>query len=385
MNRLILIGNGFDLAHGMPTSYIDFIKWYLKKCFYLHLKREKNSRLINIAYNPNYEQPYPTKTDIDTWVEGLNGSDFKLQNFGKGRYGDKGYTYPFIFYINSEFFKALLDHCAVKRWVDVEAIFYDQLISILELPRTKGRKNYDFMDEKESRLNVLHKDLHIIISNLEEYLLTVPNPPYINAYERIFLEPIKIDDLDSKTKKEYTEQGYCDQPPKAVHVLNFNYTDTAEQYINRLSMTPSVSINNIHGKLEDNDNPMVFGFGDELDERYLQMEREKSNGYYEHIKSFAYFKTSRYTELVRFTEMDEYQVLVLGHSCGLSDRTMLNMILEHKNCKSIKIYYHNKETGNNYTDTTYEIARHFKDKVVMRDRIVKLDKSEEMPQVDRKA
>jgi hypothetical protein len=25
MNRIILIGNGFDLAHGMKTSYRDFI------------------------------------------------------------------------------------------------------------------------------------------------------------------------------------------------------------------------------------------------------------------------------------------------------------------------------------------------------------------------
>ena len=33
MNRLILIGNGFDLAHGLKTGYNDFIIWYLKKCF----------------------------------------------------------------------------------------------------------------------------------------------------------------------------------------------------------------------------------------------------------------------------------------------------------------------------------------------------------------
>ena len=25
MNRLVLIGNGFDLAHGLKTSYKDFI------------------------------------------------------------------------------------------------------------------------------------------------------------------------------------------------------------------------------------------------------------------------------------------------------------------------------------------------------------------------
>ena len=28
MNRIILVGNGFDLAHGLKTSYSDFINWY---------------------------------------------------------------------------------------------------------------------------------------------------------------------------------------------------------------------------------------------------------------------------------------------------------------------------------------------------------------------
>lgn len=31
MNRLVIIGNGFDLAHGLKTSYKDFIRWYLNE------------------------------------------------------------------------------------------------------------------------------------------------------------------------------------------------------------------------------------------------------------------------------------------------------------------------------------------------------------------
>ena len=31
MNRLVLIGNGFDLAHDLKTSYADFIYWYWKR------------------------------------------------------------------------------------------------------------------------------------------------------------------------------------------------------------------------------------------------------------------------------------------------------------------------------------------------------------------
>ncbi len=60
---------------------------------------------------------------------------------------------------------------------------------------------------------------------------------------------------------------------------------------------------------------------------------------------------------------------------------MLNQIFEHQNCKSIKIFYHKKnETINDYTEKTYEISRHFKDKGIMRKKIVPFDLSLHMPQ-----
>lgn len=31
MNKLVIIGNGFDKAHGLPTSYIDFINDFWKE------------------------------------------------------------------------------------------------------------------------------------------------------------------------------------------------------------------------------------------------------------------------------------------------------------------------------------------------------------------
>ena len=31
MNRLVIIGNGFDMAHGLKTSYKDFINWYWER------------------------------------------------------------------------------------------------------------------------------------------------------------------------------------------------------------------------------------------------------------------------------------------------------------------------------------------------------------------
>ncbi len=31
MNRLVIIGNGFDMAHALKTSYKDFINWYWER------------------------------------------------------------------------------------------------------------------------------------------------------------------------------------------------------------------------------------------------------------------------------------------------------------------------------------------------------------------
>src|SRR3546814_2357202 len=88
---------------------------------------------------------------------------------------------------------------------------------------------------------------------------------------------------------------------------------------------------------------MIFGFGDELDEDYAKMEAQRTKGFFEYIKSFWYFRTNNYHDLIRFIDGEEFQVYILGHSCGLSDRTMLNMIFEHDNCKSIKIFYRSEE------------------------------------------
>jgi hypothetical protein len=55
---------------------------------------------------------------------------------------------------------------------------------------------------------------------------------------------------------------------------------------------------------------------------------------------------------------------------------MLKEIFEHKNCKSIKIFYYKKsENENDFTEKTYDISRHFTDKGLMRKKIVPFQKS----------
>ena len=137
-------------------------------------------------------------------------------------------------------------------------------------------------------------------------------------------------------------------------------------------MDGGVDINFIHGIIGNKtENTVNFGFGDEMDDDYQSIENMDKNEYLKNFKSFQYLQNSNYKQLLDFIDTNKFQVVILGHSCGVSDRTLLNTIFEHTNCRSIKVFYHRKDDGSdNYTELIQNISRHFKDKKMMREKIV---------------
>jgi len=365
MNRLILLGNGFDLAHGLKTDYNSFILWYFKKC-------------LTIAFDPAVLHYEDNLIEVDTIIashplEFSNSNGNKVHGIsdlvnhyyttGFGELLDKEWLQfnsgrqvrnPFKIKIKSTFFNSLIRKCSHTNWVAIENQFYKSLKVYLTNPPT------------QNQLIELNDSLRTLINELETYLSTIDTNVFIEDYKDLFL----------------SSNFNC-------MVLNFNYTNTIKNYITEEAIENAkkyreinYSINHIHGKLNDANNPLIFGFGDEIDEDYRRMELTNNNNFFEFIKSFGYFKTDNYNKLTDFLDSGFYEVLVVGHSCGLSDRTLLNMILENKKCNSIEIIYHQKLDGNNYTNLTYEISRHFKDKIQMRKTIVPFPKCRPMPQQD---
>lgn len=155
--------------------------------------------------------------------------------------------------------------------------------------------------------------------------------------------------------------------PCTTMFLNFNYTKTSEKY---LSESSNVMVNYIHGNLEDPES-IIFGYGDELDSDFKKLQKMNDNECLRHIKSIRYLESDGYRKMLEFIESDTFQVIIMGHSCGLSDRTLLNTLFEHKNCVSIKPYYYvNKEGKDNHLDIIQNISRNFTDMKLMRDRVV---------------
>ena len=72
------------------------------------------------------------------------------------------------------------------------------------------------------------------------------------------------------------------------------------------------------------------------------------------------------------TEIPQIEIaFIMGHSCGNSDRTLINTLFEHDNCLSIKVFYRQYEDGtDNYIDMIKNISRNFNNKPNMRDIVV---------------
>ena len=175
-----------------------------------------------------------------------------------------------------------------------------------------------------------------------------------------YLKEVSTQSIAADVIQKHQEKLSSDA--EITYFLNFNYTNTLNTVLK--GFQGKHHINHIHGSI---DNDIIFGYGDEMDKNYKLIEELNENLFFEHIKSFGYFKKNNYSHLLSFLSSGKYEVCIYGHSCGLSDRVMLKEIFEQDNCTSIRVYHYNAAE---YTTKTMDISRHFDLNSLMRERVV---------------
>ncbi|MGL2965541.1 AbiH family protein [Flavobacterium sp. XGLA_31] len=401
MNRLIIIGNGFDLAHGLPTKYNDFIddfwKGFSKNC---NTEEYKKFVFTNESYNKYYlnygeiNSFSDFKNSIKECVKEHPEQDFNEQqlNFYTNIFASR----QKIFGFRNNFFK-LINLKSHENWIDIENEYYSLLKNCLNSNQSITELNREFEEVKQLFENYLNKNV------IEKYIFEKESvKDFLEIFKKntFYANNININNLfreiskkgENKLKEDYQalqvkRTGYKNPNYENLKIeiantfLSFNYTSTMKSYLSFLNIN-DFFLNEIHGNLLDESNPINFGFGDEMDSHYKQIEEKNDNEYLKNIKSFQYLHTPNYKRLLDLIESNVFQVYIMGHSCGLSDRTLLNTIFEHENCCSIKIFYHQKEDGSdNYTEITQNISRHFNKKALMRERIVNKTLCQPLPQI----
>ena len=403
MNRLVLIGNGFDLAHGLKTRYEDFINWYWENWgvrLLYGMNRTETDDLCAFKINDGIEVSnwayafgwyYQRKNPLIPWdpnmVIQLAKEDTKVSNFSM-----------------SPLLERITKSIETKRWVDIENEYYELL------------KKYALENTQEAQIDALNTQLLCLQEKLVEYLKSIEIPDKLlrtDIRPQIYA-PFKIHDISIESQQALinhvksdmeADKGSIDAKhslygnsyssgriksykekflgnivlndeipielllPNNIMLLNFNYTHTADLYCKKGWI---FTVNQIHGDL-DNSKSVIFGYGDELDDDYKTIVNKNENKFLGNIKSIKYLESDNYRKLLSFIESEPYQILIMGHSCGNSDRTLLNTLFEHKNCVSIKPYYYKwgeGEKDDNYIELVQNISRNFTDMKLMRDRVV---------------
>ena len=329
MNRIIIIGNGFDMAHNLKTGYRDFIDDYwnnvTEKVFggYDQWLKENWG---GMDYFGNYKDEFVGfekkygKTEI-------NKSSFPCK---KGTLLEKLYTLideynndpntPVTVHLKfkNRFFERISHQCSLVNWVDIENEYYDALKELLQKENTQKQNesirtlNKEFDDVKrllEKYLTEItkkteiakHQSIQDAFSSFVEFddIANCKQTVYANS---IFAEMVHANTIDEfendkvvdKTYKYclteneariiFIEKKLKDESFKKYHLLpytlllNFNYTQTAKKLYNDHNIDEII---NIHGELNSENNPIIFGYGDELDDDYNKIEKLQNNDFLE--------------------------------------------------------------------------------------------------------
>ena len=365
MNRIILIGNGFDLAHknatlkeeGLKTGYTDFMDNFWKN--ELEFVNKKEAKIISTQK----EQTYSAYEDNFIIVR----KDKEIKNVEELKQKVVNYK--------NKFLGAMVKEPRIQNWVDVEEIFYQELVKCWKIRRDNLEE--DFFN---SAIRKLNRDFEAIKDCLEDYLykncqiVVDDNTKVVDGYK--FQPQMSI--IDNLSEGKYDKTLF----------LSFNYIDTekhynTKEYQDNFNKAPELSFSNnvihIHGRLKDN--TMIFGYGDELAENYKDIENLNDNEFLTYIKSIRYCETNNYKNLEEFIELKDdngdnmkFDIYIFGHSCGNCDRTLLNKLFEHPNCNKIKVFYWQRNSSTNDYDVILKnIFRNFelKNKDLFRSRVIK--------------
>lgn len=309
INNLIIIGNGFDLAHGMKTSYIDFMGYIVNE----HCKDKNRKFCDNLFKLPNTIESYDQLIDIFK-----KGSVLIPGSFNRSKYLDIVSKH-----IQVQLIKIFLEDISLNNWCDIEKRYFGLL------------KNIGDQSAFYKEVKVLNKEFSLIKDYLQDYLLT---------------QQIKCESL-----RPY-EAFFSSLSNRNSLILTFNYTDTIERLYKE--NIDGARLIHIHGRLKDDLNPIIFGFAADNEDIGFLIDKE-DNEFLRNIKRHEYKRTFNEKILSEYLENNKnIRVTILGHSCGISDKLILEQILNHINIHSIRIlYFQDHESYFNTQINAYRIMR----------------------------
>lgn len=366
MAKLLMIGNGFDLYHKLPTRYTDFLafvqNWDTFKSNYDTYKSTKDdsdrekidaSESIKVRLDENGKLTSETMIDFASYVSHFKDSNIEyldeqlkdnkwIKYFIKINYNEEGWI-DFEKEIENVLLIIEDYYCNIHKIIGKvpRAVLKEKTILIFDILGKKAYKTFynfngsvlskmrydsiNFDSHKRDFLELLKNELDILIECLYIYLSD-------------FVSIIKCDIYSQQVK----DLGN-------VFLLSFNYTNTYKTIYEKYMMENHA----VHGDFMGGE--LVLGVSDDafdnlgenkLDYIYFQK-------YFQRIQKRTGSFYKKWLELSDDKLINE--VYIMGHSLDKTDKTIIEEIFNAKYVEKIYIFFHNQWAYENLVIKLIEI------------------------------
>lgn len=356
--NILLIGNGFDLAHGLPTTYNDFLT------FLEYINSDSSTSSLKI--NPELEvlikkddkaeaiQKIKTLTNNNVWYKYFSVLDNLSPNWCDFEYE--------IEYVVKQFegFKKLLEknHEISLKDLKISINKKNEIISL----------NYDIFETFAKyyilkKFDITEKEISQILIN-NQFVLTLgkkfksSKPTIYWIYNAVAFEDFI--NMISEELKDFTKSfelylsyfvNKIEIKPIAfinnllddlnLQILSFNYTNTTTKYNKQFKHLPCF----IHGQaITDEKDNLVLGINEtsnSIDPLFTNFRK-----YFQRVLKNCNFSYRNWiNEINRYNSgkiikvgSEIHHLYIIGHSLTLSDKNILNELITIKGMKTT-IYY----------------------------------------------
>jgi hypothetical protein len=377
---ILIIGNGFDLAHGLETGYKDFLSYCYNENSYAY---EQN------LSKGEYENPISKSI-----CEPLRGN----------------WWYK---YFLEEY---LPQNNLGERWIDFETEIYEFIANLNwelgvipysceDLEPTDFLNKVKILDKKivEISTDILQNYNKIKSEIIKNKEYTFKGNRYVCRFwdSKKFIDILYIKLLEfSRAFKFYCSEVIDKKEVKPIYdfkkisnsgidyLVSFNYTNTFNRLYPYIAKNSKLAC--VHGNCNDEYRDIIFGTQSfdrqgidedlpiELNifEKYTQRHKFNTIGMYQYMLNDMYEQCTPHTRKYN-------KISIIGHSLDKTDHGLLRAIFENSGQCAINVYYHDFESQENYIRLMREIIG--EDEVTRRVRFIDSLQITTQEEIDRNA
>lgn len=389
--QIVIIGNGFDLATGLPTKYIDYFEYFnnMNSKLFEELHKlitedvfVKNNQDSIYSYHDldsgqidNYVKRISVNSVIDNFLD-KNVSIWNLYFWFQGNEELKDYNWSHVeaqiskvlefndhespLYFPDNYLVSSADigiEISKNIWENLSP-FHPQLpLGSRRIPSKKLSLNEQqkigiimhllllkrYSVNAKDKYEILKSELQLLEEDFKQYIKVIYEKNILNNQGRL------------KTYRNNLSR-LIDYEDTDCYILNFNYTDLSSNKkssnfsYDRNKVSYRVLQNNVHGVYYDK---IIFG----IDQQYI----ETTDSRFYFSKTYRKLETIFINKTLGLPDKDEVKLISFyGHSLSEADYSYFQSIFDYYDLYGshvkLRFYYSNyKQTGNTRSETTKNI------------------------------